>query len=378
MKKIILFLILFIPCLAFSQSGYYNKLFVRDSIYSTSGIANFSEYYKNGVPFSSGGGDVYLGNRQTFTKRNVFNDTILANGYAEFDNLKLTNYIYFLGDVISDLGFLKGGNVKIGTLDNYSLMFGVNNDTSIIIGNDALILIKKATTFESSVYSEGTVTSNTGFYGNGANVTSINASNLSSGTVSDSRLSSNVPLLSSNNLTITGYLTADTLRASSNLYFIGTDSVVSTSIFKIKNKSLVFEDSDGAKKATLSTNSSGDLVISTNRAVAITGDLEISGWTTLGGTDAIKTKVVKGKTPSSGSASLDLAHSLDHRNIISWSAMVRDSALRRSYVPGGFYGTGTLFYVRMDSLNCHLETGGTATDIYSDSVFFYITYKNKY
>ena len=136
MKKIFLILLLIlIPGMTFSQTMFLKKLDVKDSIYSTSGtgIINMSEFYKNGVPFSSGGGDVYLGNRQTFSARNEFDDTIIANGYGEFDNIKLTNYINFLGDVISDFGFIKGANVTINTRDNYSLRLGANNDSAMII-----------------------------------------------------------------------------------------------------------------------------------------------------------------------------------------------------------------------------------------------------
>jgi len=186
MKKIILFLILLIPCLTFGQSMYLKKLDVKDSIFSTggTGIINMSEYYKDGVPFSSGGGDVYLGNRQTFSARNEFNDTIIANGYGEFDNIKLTNYINFLGDVISDLGFLKGATIRIGTLDNYGMQFRTADTNRIVIDSLGRVDIFKHTNFYQGIQAVGDITTFGNLtaaylWGDGSNLTDLNASNIS-------------------------------------------------------------------------------------------------------------------------------------------------------------------------------------------------------
>ena len=196
MKKIFLILLLIlIPGITFSQTMFLKKLDVKDSIYSTSGtgIINMSEFYKNGVPFSSGGGDVYLGNRQTFAARNVFNDSLISNSYSEFDNLKITNYINFLGDVISDLGFLKGATIRIGTLDNYGMQLRTADTNRIVIDSLGRVDIFKHTNFYEGIQAVGDITTFGNLtaaylWGDGSNITDLNGSNITSGTISSSRL----------------------------------------------------------------------------------------------------------------------------------------------------------------------------------------------
>lgn len=75
-------------------------------------------YKVNGTPISSGGGDAYLNNRQTFTKRNVFTDTLKVNGITLLDSAKVTGtlnagYLRGSGEDITDLS---ADNITVGNL----------------------------------------------------------------------------------------------------------------------------------------------------------------------------------------------------------------------------------------------------------------------
>jgi hypothetical protein len=285
----------------------------------------------NGVPITSGGGDVYLAGRQTFTNRNLFNDSLVSSGYAEFDNLKLTNYISLLGDVTSDLGFVKGSNTRIGTYDNYSLVLGAASDSAIVIDKYNKVTFIDTAKFDraaimDSIFARNLNITNAGgaiqwVNGGGSSIYQISntlylkQNNFEYQTLSGTGLFTLDSLngLSLNNITLnyngnilpyydsanvafnnttntyTSPQTFNTLYADSIGSAFSGSMVVSTSsedtlkimtTEKLKNNSLIFENTDGAKKAVLSTNSSGDLVISTNRAVAITGNLTVTGSVT--------------------------------------------------------------------------------------------------
>lgn len=72
----------------------------------------------NGVPYTTGGGDVVSTLRNTFTKRNTF------------DSLNVVK-------IVSDLPFYKGANTWIKTGDNFPLFLGANGDTAIKIDNSS-------------------------------------------------------------------------------------------------------------------------------------------------------------------------------------------------------------------------------------------------
>ena len=90
-----------------------------------------------------------------------------------------------------------------------------------------------------------------------------------------------------------------------------------------------------------------------------------------------KIKIVSGKMPASvstGSPTGDYAHGLNFNQIRSWTCMVKEDTTNTLYNPANYYGTGVLFYAKVDSLNCKVETGSAAYTILNDSVFFRIVY----
>ncbi len=116
----------------------------------------------------------------TFTGTNSFSNVITQNGNTVCDS---SNNCAFGG---GGNDFVQGGNAfgaaaNLGTTDNFSLNFLTNGVTQLTLdtgGNANLV---------------GTLTA-AGFSGSGAALTSLNASNLSSGTVANTRLSASVTL----------------------------------------------------------------------------------------------------------------------------------------------------------------------------------------
>lgn len=144
MKKITLVILLLLSFNdAFSQSMRLRKLEVIDSIYVPARI-NASEYFKDGVPFSSGGGDVYLGNRQTFTSANIFSDTLKADGLSLIDNARITSNLSVTGDITSDLEFIKGSRVRIGTSDNYGVVIKTADTNRLAIDSLGIVSVNKS------------------------------------------------------------------------------------------------------------------------------------------------------------------------------------------------------------------------------------------
>lgn len=88
-----------------------------------------------------------------------------------------------------------------------------------------------------------------------------------------------------------------------------------------------------------------------------------------------KIKTVRVQASGSNSTATTATHGItDWHNIVAWTAMLKDEGNNISFVPGAYYGAGNLFYAKVDSLNCQVETGSAAANILSDTVFFRIVY----
>ena len=97
------------------------------------------------------------------------------------------------------------GRVNIGSQQS-TRVFVDNTGLNI---NSGLALIHNGTTvIDSSINITGVTITATTFSGSGSSITSINASNISSGSLADARLSSNVPLKDASNV-MTGGITMD-------------------------------------------------------------------------------------------------------------------------------------------------------------------------
>ena len=88
-----------------------------------------------------------------------------------------------------------------------------------------------------------------------------------------------------------------------------------------------------------------------------------------------KIKTVRVQASGSNSTVTTATHGItDWHNIVSWTAMLKDEANNIAFVPGHYYGAANLFYAKVDSLTCQVETGSAASNILSDTVFFRIVY----
>lgn len=93
------------------------------------------------------------------------------------------------------------------------------------------------------------------------------------------------------------------------------------------------------------------------------------------GAPTIGTKLIKGKLSGSTSTAIFLTHGLNFGQIISWTVQAREDSASTEYIVLPAYGAGTQVYTAyLDSTYCIATTGGSATTILNDSVFFYITY----
>lgn len=376
MRKIFLIIILLITCNGFTQDLYLHKLRVRDSI-------NAGAYYLNGVPFSAGGGDVYLGNRQTFTSRNVFSDTLKADGLSLIDDARITSQLNVTGDVISDLQFLKGSRVRIGSSDSYRIDFKTADTNRFYIdslgyaGFNKSLAVGTYLLATDSVITDNFTTDN------------IYLRSMSNGIIFrgyNSQISEDINQLKyisrqHNFLTKGGYNFIANLDSSTGMNLIYGDYY--------RNGVLLFDTSKYAKTESGISELFNSVVTfaaavyysaaaTFNSTLTVVGDF-IPTWTKNGSSRNAdqyeKVKIIAAKMPASTSKDTSYAHGIsDWHTIKSWAVTVHEDSSNFIYNPLQYYGTQPQYYARIDSLNCRIETGSGAYAILRDSVFFRIVY----
>lgn len=376
MRKIFLIIILLITCNGFTQDLYLHKLRVRDSI-------NAGAYYLNGVPFSAGGGDVYLGNRQTFTSRNVFSDTLKADGLSLIDDARITSQLNVTGDVISDLQFLKGSRVRIGSSDSYRIDFKTADTNRFYIdslgyaGFNKSLAVGTYLLATDSVISDNFTTDN------------IYLRSMANGIIFrgyNSQISEDINQLKyisrqHNFLTKGGYNFIANLDSSTGMNLIYGDYY--------RNGVLLFDTSKYAKTESGISELFNSVVTfaaavyysaaaTFNSTLTVVGDF-IPTWIKNNSSRAAdqyeKVKIIAAKMPASTSKDTSYAHGIsDWHTIKSWAVTVHEDSSNFIYNPLQYYGTQPQYYARIDSLNCRIETGSGAYAILRDSVFFRIVY----
>lgn len=115
----------------------------------------------NGVTISSGGGDAYLTNRQTFTKRNIFSDTLKADALSLMEQVRIADWFQVTGDVISNFMFIKGSRTFTGTADNYGFVIKTADTNRIEIDSLGYVTINKRLSVGEYVIATDSVISNT-------------------------------------------------------------------------------------------------------------------------------------------------------------------------------------------------------------------------
>ncbi|TAK89163.1 hypothetical protein EPO04_03630 [Patescibacteria group bacterium] len=185
--------------------------------------------------------------------------------------------------------------------------------------------------------------------GNGANITSLSASNISTGTLSDSRLSSNVALLNRNNQTFTG--TNHVLRNSSNTgNAFQVQDASGSNVFNVDtithdittDYGNLYINALGTVSPTLSSSGSGGTLTAATyyyRVSAYSAGSQLSG--------AIDT------TPSSATTTGSTS-----RNMISWSAV---SGAAGYYIYRSTDGGATYRRIDVGNVTSAIDNGTTYT-----------------
>jgi hypothetical protein len=159
----------------FSAGATFNGV----NVYTAANIFNASTAFNDNMTVQ---GDI-SGESAVFTS-NVSADSFTQNGHFVCDSSGNCNVGG--GGSIEDVAFVQGGNsygvtAVLGNKDNYDLSFITNNTTRMTISQSGAVVVN------------GALSANT-FTGNGNGLNNLNASNLSSGTVPDARLSTNIAL----------------------------------------------------------------------------------------------------------------------------------------------------------------------------------------
>ncbi len=186
-----------------------------------SGLTNLNPNNVNGVLSVAKGGTgsstqnfVDLSNNQSIGGNKTFSGAIIAPSFAG-DGGALTG--------------LSASNLNQGTLNDERLSSSVqtavaaaNNATTNSDGNT---IVKRDST---GGFSAGSITANA-FTGDGSGLTNLNAGKINSGTLPDSRLSSNVALLgSANTFTANQTVSANLLQSGSLVQFTPSDGFVAS------------------------------------------------------------------------------------------------------------------------------------------------------
>ena len=414
-----------------------------------------------------------LDTRQTYTKRNVYSDTLKADGLSQMEQVKIADWVNISGDVTSDLNFAKGSTTRIGTIDANSLQIikqdtayitldnsgisiarnivpadtkGLFWSTSSVASSSGILTYKSSNHNFATRYSNNVMTLDSGngmlMYANkfmfmdtvnswiqnynpyamylGTNsgtamkIDSLNNirmyenmsvdGSITSALITTANISSTV-LADLNEVAFNGSVTTDMsftkgdipnigttdnfglnlITNNTTAIKIGTDTITEKLPVKVKDKPLVLENSNGAKQAIMSTNSSGDLVISTNRAVAITGDLTVSGYTRNGDlSENEKTKVIRMYLDTLGINKIDHGFTGNgFQNILGQTLIVKHDTTANTgkMLPGGSNLAAAItpgVNIWYDSLKVNYNLPSTATGLLGDTILIRIVYTNIY
>lgn len=383
MKKILVALIIiFSFSQAYSQSMYLKKLQVVDSIYAPTRI-NAHEYYKDGVPFSAGGGDVYLGNRQTFTLKNVFSDTLQADGLSLLDRVKITSNLSVTGDVTSDLNFLQGSRTRVGTINSYGVALITADTSRFAIDSLGYSSFNKSLAVGTYIIATDSVISTSiisdeiylNAYSDGLIFRGYNSS------IQEAANSLYYTSRQHNFVTKGGHNFIANLDSSTGMNLLYGDYY--------KNGVLLFDSSkfarvDAANEVftaiiTFASAVYFSAAATFNSSLTVVGDF-IPTWIKNNSSENAykyeKVKIVGTVMPATtGSGAVSKAHGItDWHTIKSWTAVVHEETTNYIYNVNQYYGLGPQWYARVDSLNVYTEIGGSATQLPGDSVFFRIVY----
>ena len=413
----------------FSDSGY---VYPSHSIHMKAG----DSIYLNGVTLTSGtggggSGDVVASGNNTLTGNNTFSngttfsDSLRANGYSIIDDAKITTNLRVTGDVITDLNFNKGSLTNIGTISTDTLALITNNTQRVKITKDGKVLILDSLIMSSydifpangmglnwsatgdqiysnsgslelrsenhnffttsgynvlSMDSANGMTLNYGTYtGNGSGLATLNAGNLSSGTILQSRLSDSVFKLS--NLDTTRFLD----QSDTSKYFRLGDII--TPITEIVNSLVTFSTT-----VTFTVSPVFSALVNFANGITVTGtatfngDLVPTSWVKTQ-SSATKDQYIKDKfirmpistNTAAGTVTYTL-HGLSRGSIRDFDIIIRDDSTGRFAknnainLEGGTWSQGLFSTWGCNDTAFFFRRTGNAYNFIGDTAFFHVIY----
>ena len=370
----------------------------------------------NGTTISPGGGDAYLTNRQTFTKRNIFSDTLKADGLSLMEQVRVADWFQVNGDVISNFMFIKGSRVFTGTADNYGYVIKTADTNRLVIDSLGFVTINKSLSAGTYVFATDSVkseqlTANNMFFGavnsgvywriygsryyeginslnavarthtwqtkNGNNqiaqLDSSSGFNLAYGafTGNGSGLT-NVDATTFKGQDTTNYAhttTGTTESFLSKVIFSALVTFQTTSpVFNIAAVFNVLQDfANGLTTTTLTASGTA----------TFNGDMVNNGWKKIGAYNNIdkytRDTVIRLLCDSVQGGATQIAHGISNTKFIErWTCIIRDDSTGAVYTPGCFYAP-YIFYAVVTSSNCRIEFNSSSNTFKRDTAKFYIT-----
>lgn len=330
----------------FSQSGYFKKLHVIDSIYAP-GRINAGAYYLNGVLQTFGGGSGTFDTTafHHFTGINVFSD-----GTYFQDSVNISGKFIAKGTLVDSLvaTYLRSGTVPMPRLSD-SVFKLSNLDTSNLSQLNQINTFSNLNYFSRKTFID-TVSSYDPLFTQNLVLTTTGSSD------------SIVAVRKVSLYDVTTFYAAAILKTLWDFPFGITTTAITASALSAFNAGL------------------------TTTTLTASGTATFNGYNIYGdstGGISLKFCEVKGKTGSNTNAPYTFqlpAHLLGNgfKRIISWSCNMRnDSAAanqKKNFAPVSWY-TNYLYYASIDSVNCVIVLPATS-NLINDSVFFSIWFRS--
>ncbi len=384
----------------------------------------------NGVAISSGGGDAYLANRQTFTHRNIFSDTLKADGLSLMEQVRIADWFQVNGDVISNFMFLKGSRVFTGTADSYGYVIKTADTNRLVIDSLGFVTINKSLSagtyvlatdsvkteqlnanniylgaVNSSIYYriygsriwEGTNSLNqsarthTFQTKNGNNqiaqLDSATGFNLTygsyyiNGTSIFDTIYTDDKVFKTNNLDTTRFLDLSDTSTYAHTTTGTTESFLSKVIFSalvtFQTTSPVFNIAAVFNVLQDFANGLTTTTLTASGTATFNGDVVFNGFKKVGANNNIdkytRDTVIRLLCDSVQSGASQIAHGISNTKYIErWSCVIRDDSTGSTFTPGCFYNP-YLFYAMVTSSYCRVEFSGSSNTFKRDTAKFYLT-----
>lgn len=289
-----------------------------NQVVATDGAGNLSFI---SVTSGSGGGDVFLASNNVFTAANTFRSIRFLNGSLMVTNDTSTNFVF--QTTVTNHSVLIGGRISYYTGTNYDagiklVNSNVSSFASITYGDDEMLRLRgqdvelggPASNITIPGIINGTILgaspaiaiTNFSFYGNGAGLTNLNASNLSSGTIPTARYGGEV--VQTNNAVFISSLTNAVSTGAGTSLVSSVASRVATFKSLLAGTSILLNAS-GTTNLTISFDTSDSVY-----ANALTNVVSAGGGTSLVSSVSSRVATLKNILPGTGILFTDSANSV--------------------------------------------------------------------